>query len=200
MDYKNIIELIRKKDRSGYEELYNSYGRKFYNYAVSNWKLSEDDAWDIVYQTLETLIIKLTDYTFESKKHFDNFLYKVFINFLRQQYRKSKAKNENITFINFNESISQDGIDNIDFKFDFDDKKIFRDYYQAENMNNPLLLAIKEALDKIDPIERDLLIMRAQNFSYKEISKMLKIEGNDDLKVRYLRAKIKILKLINNKK
>src|SRR5262245_62107573 len=90
MDYKEIIELIIRKDKQGLEALYNLYGQKFYSYAVKRWSLDEDSAWEVVYQTLETLVLKLPGYEFESKLHFDNFLFKVFTNFLRQFYRKHR--------------------------------------------------------------------------------------------------------------
>src|SRR5688572_14823202 len=92
MEYQEIIKLILSKDKAGLEALYNIYGQKFYSHAVTRWNLSEDDAWEVVYQTLETLVLKLPEYRFESKGHFDNFIFKVFINFLRQFYRKHRHR------------------------------------------------------------------------------------------------------------
>src|ERR1700761_7056422 len=93
-DYKDIMQLIINQDPAGLEKLYESYGQKFYVYCVHNWHLSEDEAWEVIYKTLETLILKLSHYEFVSKQHFDNFLYKVLINFLRQYFRSNRSKEE----------------------------------------------------------------------------------------------------------
>ena len=59
MTYLEIISLIDKKDRKGWENLYLLYGKKFYGFAVDNWRFSEDEAWEVVYETLQTIILKI---------------------------------------------------------------------------------------------------------------------------------------------
>ena len=56
MDYKTIIEQLKSKDPQALESLYNTYGTKFYDYCIRKWHLSEDAAWEAVYQTLETVV------------------------------------------------------------------------------------------------------------------------------------------------
>ena len=200
MDYKEILDKIARKDKSGLEALYNAYGQKFYFYAAKKWSLSEDDAWDVVYQTLETLILKLPGYTFESGQHFDNFIFKVFVNFLRQHYRKSRK--EQFEKINVEiesnigadpENLTEEGEASVSFEIDANS---FNDYYKAGSIENPQLLALEKALGLLDNEERDLLLLRAQNYSYDEIAHMLKIENNQ-LKVKHHRSKLKLLKLLN---
>ncbi|MBI3240070.1 MAG: hypothetical protein HYZ43_14700, partial [Flavobacteriia bacterium] len=37
-------------------EIYNRYGKKLYAYALKTWKISEDDAWNLIYKTLYKVI------------------------------------------------------------------------------------------------------------------------------------------------
>lgn len=191
-DYRDIIELIIRKDPLGLKVLYEAYGKKFYAHAVSRWKLSEDQAWDVVYKTLEALVLKLPAYQFESKAHFDNFLYKVLTNFLRQLFRQLRSQEKDaIEFINIAqpEDGEQTGYGSID-------QAAFQGYFEAEIFEHPMLQLLTECLEKLNPLDKDLLLLRAQNYTYDEIAELLKIE-NKQLKVRYLRAKQKLIAMMN---
>lgn len=205
MEYKEIIKLILSKDKAGLEALYNIYGQKFYSFAVTRWNLSEDDAWEVVYQTLETLVLKLPDYMFESKLHFDNFLFKVFTNFLRQLYRKHRHREVEKygTEKLFDDSIysdSQEVTEILDIEnresyesSDFSiEHQVLNEYYETEIVENPKLTALRKALEQLDEVERDILLLRAQDYSYDEIAKMLKID-NKQLKVRHHRIKSRLI-------
>ena len=61
---------------------------------------------------------------------------------------------------------------------------------------NSNLLLLEEALEKLSEEDRDLLLLRGQNFSYNEIAEFLKIENNQ-LKVKFHRAKKKLLQQID---
>lgn len=197
MDYLEILDLISKKDKKGLEFLYTLYGGKFFSFAVEKWDLSEDEAWNVVYQTLETLILKLSQYEFESKKHFENFIFKVFINFLRQYFRSSRRKESDIHFEYINQDITSynKNISNEQVEIEIE-KKDFDDYYKFEKIENPQLIALQRALKKLNEIDRDLLLLRAQNFTYDEIAEFLKIDNNQ-LKVRHHRAIQKLLKFMS---
>ena len=200
MEYKEIIEILEKKDRKSLEILYNLYGKKLLGYALNRWFLDEDEAWELVYQTLETLVMKLTDYKFESKSHFDNFIFKVFINYLRQHYRKHRQNQVDIIYTNMNdyrdfEENENDSNNNL-LMWEID-KSVFEKYYQSEILENPKLIALQEALNKLEEFDKDILLLRAQNYSYDEIAQMLNIDNNQ-LKVRHFRAKNKLLKILEN--
>lgn len=189
--YEQILELISEKDPKGLEALYDVYGRKFYAYSLFHWHLNEDESWDVVYKTLETLVLKLANYQFESKTHFENFLYKVLINFLRQHFRQSRAQNKDaIAYVN----VDDDGL--VQALTAQIDQAAFSAYYQSETSENPKLQMLNECLDKLDALDRDLLLLRAQNYTYDEIAALLGIQNNQ-LKVRHLRAKQKLTNLIN---
>jgi hypothetical protein len=44
MNYSETLELLIQKNKKGLEVLYSSYGQKFYGYALTKWKLNEDEA------------------------------------------------------------------------------------------------------------------------------------------------------------
>ena len=198
MEYLEIIEILKKKDRKSLEILYNIYGRKLISYALNKWFLDEDEAWEIVYQTLETLVMKISEYNFESKIHFDNFIFKVFTNYLRQYYRKHRQHQVDVIYTNLNEyqNVEENENDNKNnLLMQEINHQIFTKYYESEIIEDPKLIFIQEALNQLGEFDKDILLLRAQNYSYDEIAQMLNVENNQ-LKVRYHRAKNKLHKII----
>lgn len=191
MNNLKIIEQIKNKEPECLEVLYNTYGSKFYDYCIRKWLLSEDAAWEIVYKTLETIILKGSSYQFESDAHFQNFLFKVLVNFLRQQYRKKQVSKLDLEFVNLN---NDEGLPQLIQKQI--DKKAFNEYYQSEYVEPEMLHILKEALLKLAPVDKDILLLKAQNYTYDEIAEILGIENNQ-LKVKHHRARQKLVKLLN---
>lgn len=198
INYQNIVELISNKDPEGLSVLFKCYGKQFYRYAVRKWHLSEDEAWDTVYRTLDTLVLKLSKYEFESEAHFNNFIYKVFTNFLRQHFRSHRNKQDDIQYVDFTEENGGEEESANSIRFDID-KKTFFDYYKTEAIENPNILVLNNALNTLSEEEQDILLMRAQGFSYDEIAKFLNVDNNQ-LKVRHHRAKQKLIKLLEDTK
>lgn len=191
-NFQQIIELLRKQDKTALLKLYELYGKKFYSYCISKWHLTADDAWDVVYRTLETLILKISGYSLESQVDFDRFVYKVLINFLRQHYRSSQAlKAKEIEYVNL------DGIDTDKAFLKYINEASLLEYYRVEAIASPEILQLKSALERLDDVDRDLLLLRAQNFSYEEIAGLLRIE-NHQLKVRHHRAKKKLIEMLTS--
>jgi len=202
LSYTEIVRLLQLKDREGFELLYNMYGQKFYAYAVKRWYLTEDEAWEVVYRTLQTLVLKLPAHEFESKKHFDNFLYKVFINYLRQHYRRHRKKQAegsdfiislDTAFALGDPETEDDKVSGVEL-----DTQAIKAYYQEDAVESPNLTALKCALQQLRPEERDILLLRAQNYTYEEIANMLQITNNQ-LKVKHHRSKQKLMQLLNKK-
>lgn len=191
IEYTEILKLLKSQQQSGLEQLYENYGKKFYNYCIRQWSLTEDDAWEIIYKTLETLVLKLSNYEFESQAHFDNFLFKVLINFVRQYFRSRRHREDyEMVLLDFQE---EDQLSSTVTKLL--NEQSFKDYYALEIVDNPAILALKDALTKIDEQEKDILLLRAQNYSYEEVAKLLGIENNQ-LKVKYHRAKKKLIQIL----
>jgi RNA polymerase sigma factor (sigma-70 family) len=199
MEYQKILDLIAARDRKALELLYEHYGQKFYSYAINKWQMDTELAWEVVYNTLETLLLKLSDYEIESQAHFDNLVFKIFVNFLRQAFRKHRKRQYDIEYVDFNdqESLDADETDDEDRPLPVPvpiDANLFNSAYEAEVSENPRLTALNQALMQMDETERNILLLRAQNYSYEEIANMLNIE-NKNLKIKYLRGKNKLKKL-----
>lgn len=190
--YIEIIRLINTQDKLGLEKLYDQYGSKFYSYCIRYWSLDEDEAWEVVYRTLETLVLKISNYKFPMQVDFERFIYKVLINYLRQQYRSKKRKEkDSVIYVDFN--VESGTTAQLVGHFNAD---ALNTYY-SEETENPELLRLNKALDEMEQMEKDLLLLRAQNYSYDEIAKLLKIENNQ-LKVKHHRARKKLLGILNN--
>ena len=189
-NFDQIVELLKRQDKVALEKLYEQYGRKFYSYCIAKWHLSEDESWDVVYRTLETLVLKAASYSFESQEDFNRFVFKVLINFLRQQYRSRQAKRfKEIEFVNFDRI----EIDQTVSKY-FSSESLNK-YYESESYESPELIQLQSALEELEQFDRDLLLLRAQNYSYDKIAEMLKVENNQ-LKVRHHRAKKRLLEIL----
>ncbi len=191
-----IVSTLHSSPREGLELLFNVFGSKLLAYAIENWKFDEDDAWECIYKTFQTIVDTIEDYDFTTDAHFKNFLFKVFKNNLRQVYKKQKALIQKIEFVPLSEALAfttteQDNLMYSDGESFFEalaNDKSFR----TDNR----LKMIETALDKLEEDERELLLLRGQNFSYKEIGALMGIQ-DDHLKVRVHRAKKKLLKIIN---
>lgn len=172
-----------KRSNFSKTDVYNKYGRKLYGYAIAKWKVTEDEAWDMVYKTIDKTIETHDRYTFESEEKFASFIFKIFINFLRNHYRDTKSKR--LETVSFEEGVEYTNQEN----------DHLNEEEETESINMKLL---QEELSKLEDWQRVLLLMRAQNYSYEEISEIIK-KPADQMKVYYLRYKQKILKSINDK-
>lgn len=160
--------------------LYNQYGKKLYGYAIKNWNVSQDQAWDLVYKTLYKTIDTYKNYTFESEEKFGAFIFKIFINYLRNHYRDSKKQQEKLdvtTEINPAELYNQPAAN------------------PSEPSNNPKLNALSEELEKMEDWQRMLLLMRSEGRPYSEIATYIN-KPEEQLKVYYQRLKESITKKI----
>jgi RNA polymerase sigma factor (sigma-70 family) len=195
---KHTYELIRKRPRSGSKILFKRYAGKLYNYAAQTWHLDEDTSWEIIYQTFEKTIKNIDEYNFESEEKFSNFIFTVFSNFLRNNFKKQKVRDERVKLYSFNEQLFETSGEAYNAQTErLVMDKIFRDAidkHMAEpEKPNQLLRQLEEILDDLPEWEKSLLLMRSQNYSYKEISALLQMPEKN-LKVYYQRAKTKLLK------
>ncbi|MPR31788.1 RNA polymerase sigma factor [Salmonirosea aquatica] len=193
--YSDILSHICERDSLGIEALYRQYANQMRGYAISKWELDEDSAWDVVYQTLEALVLKLPRYEFKDQAHFDRLVFKFFLNFLRQHHRKNRfareIKWESITETTAAEIADEDSEVNTEKLI-----SAITDFYDADEGESTNLEKLEECLQMLDPLERDLLLLRARGYSYEEMARMLKID-NSHLNVKRFRAEQKLIKLFN---
>jgi RNA polymerase sigma factor (sigma-70 family) len=169
-------ELIGKGDKKSVAILYERYGKRLYGYALSSWKLNEDDAWDTVYKTLYKVVESSKSYSFESEEKFASFIFKVFINYLRTLYRDKKAKPDLLEFNDAGTYVTE----------------------TVEETDSEQMVLLKEELDKLEDWERILLLMRSQDMPYSEIAKYVN-KPAEQLKVYYQRLKAALLKRLQEK-
>lgn len=162
----HTYKLLRRQGKAGVKILYERYGKKLYGYAIHSWKLSEDEAWELVYQCLYNVCEKIDRYTFDSEKSFASFLFTAFMNLLRNHVRDGKhIQTENIEA--YEERITP---------------------IAAEADESTDLALLKQELDKMEDWERILLLLRCQEMPYAEIAKYTG-KPADQLKVYYGRLK-----------
>lgn len=159
-------------------EVYNRYGKKLYSYAICTWTLEEDDAWDLIYKTLEKVVETYARYTFESEGKFASFIFRVFINNLRNHYRANKK-------LPVSGALSEhDGAE--------------MPPQETEHPVNPKLAALNEELEKMEDWQRMLLLMRSEGWSYADIAKYVDRPENQ-LKVYYQRLKEQLSKKLHER-
>ncbi len=160
--------------------VYNRYGKKLYSYAIKSWNVNEDAAWDLIYKTIYKVTEVYRNYKFESEEKFASFIFKIFINYLRNHYRDNKTER-------MFEFTAMDDVD-------LSTKKIS----DTPESSNKKLIVLNEVLDKMEDWERMLLLMRSEGRAYSEIATYIDKPENQ-LKVYYQRLKEQITKKLNER-
>lgn len=190
-----IISKFKSNLREGLAILYDFYSKSLYQYSVRNWNLDEDEAYDILYKTLETVGKVIGRYEFSTEKHFSNWLFKIHKN-NNLMFVRSKLAKEEIEFKTVDWQQEYQEADEDHDPIDFNENPIAgqsEELYGSTSSTNPLFNALEKALLMINETDRDIVLLRMNNYSYEDIANMLGIENNQ-LKVRFLRAKAKIEK------
>jgi RNA polymerase sigma factor (sigma-70 family) len=175
--------LVRRKDPSAIKELYEQFGKKLAGFAVHKWRVSEDDAWDLVYKTLYRVLEKSGEYEFVSEQKFSGFVFTIFINYLRNHFRDRKQLPE------FEDELNENTIASSAF-----------DSVQSDNSPelSPSVHLLNQELDKLEDWERILLLMCSQDVPYSEIARLTG-KSEDNLKVYYGRLKKKLEDTLSEK-
>lgn len=160
--------------------VYNRYGKKLYSYAIRTWNVNEDVAWELIYKTLYKVIDSYTNYQFESEEKFASFIFRIFINYLRNHYRDTKGEK----VLEFN------SMDDIDLSS--------KANVEPETGVSKKMQILNEVLDKMEDWERMLLLMRSEGRAYSEIAQYIDKPENQ-LKVYYQRLKETLTKKLNDR-
>lgn len=182
---KEIQEIYKQVNLSKNDfiaAIYNRYGKKLYSYAIHTWNLDEDAAWDLIYKTLYKVIDSYKNYQFESEEKFASFIFKIFINYLRNHYRDTKKESEIFVWSNIDtEGLQKEAEPAV-----------------TEGAGNAKLNALNEELEKMEDWQRMLLLMRSEGRAYSEIATYIDKPENQ-LKVYYQRLKDQISKKLNER-
>jgi RNA polymerase sigma factor (sigma-70 family) len=174
-----FIHDLKKLDKNGFiTAIYSRYGRKLYAYAVTNWKVTEDDAWDLIYKTLYKVMDSYHKYEFVSEEKFASFIFKIFINYLRNHYRDTKAER----------TVAFQVMDDVDLSS--------KNETEPAETANKKLMQLNEVLDNMEAWERMLLLMRSEGRAYSDIATYID-KPESQLKVYYQRLKERLTKKLN---
>ena len=162
---------VNKEERL--EWLYTGYGKRLTGFAIKNYHLNEDQAWDVTYKTLYKLNDTLPNYTFESDKKLNGFIFTSYINYLRNFLRDKKDPDlvYDVTITEKNE-------------------------IESTIEESPLMKRLNEELEKLEDWERILLLMRSQDMPYSAISTIIN-KPEKQLKVYFQRLKARIEKKLS---
>jgi RNA polymerase sigma factor (sigma-70 family) len=185
MLYTDTSLLLKKNKDEGITVLYNRYGKKLYTYAIKNWNLDEDQSWDVVYRTIYQVVSAIDKYEFENESKFSGFVFKIFINYLRNHYRDEKRRKEQLSFTALGENhLNHNGS--------------AMEPQNEDTKDSQSMQLLKAELEKLEDWERILLLLRGQNVAYSEIAKHID-KPEEQLKVYYQRLKNKMMERLKNK-
>lgn len=149
-----------------------------YSYAITHWKINEDAAWDLIYKTIYRVLDTFEKYNFETEEKFASFVFRVFINYLKNHYRDTKAdRMVELTDMETSEVYNKKNAETVEY-------------------SNKQLNTLNEVLDDMEDWERMLLLMRSEGRAYSEIAAFIDKPENQ-LKVYYQRLKEKLTKKLN---
>ena len=182
MELKNTTyQVLQSNKEKGIELLFELYSKKLNNYAIYNWKVNEDVSWDLIYKTIYKVADAYVDYEFENEQKFASFIFKIFINYLKNHLRDTKTASQ--------------GMEQVELS-----NQVINSYYKEEQAilpnNNLKLLQIE--LDLLEDWQRILLLLRSQGMSYHEISNYVN-KPEEQLKVYYARLKKQLAEKLINK-
>ena len=167
---EKIKKIISNKDL-GVKWLYENYGRKLLGYSQNVYKVTEDVGWDLVYKTIYKVQEVHEQYTFENEQKFASFIFRIFINYLKNHVRDENTRTQGAVFIPLDET-----------------RKNFVATNGTVASTNPQMAMLREELEKLEDWQRILLLMRSQEVPYSEIAKYVN-KPEEQLKVYYSRLK-----------
>jgi DNA-directed RNA polymerase specialized sigma24 family protein len=158
-----------------HELLFKAFAKQLVGYGIKTWKLEEDIAWELCYQCLDKVVEKQHSLKFSSEKQLQAYVFKVYINLLKNKLRGEK-----------NKPVQDDqAVDELAER-------------QIELKESSDIQSLKKLLDQLEDWQRILMLMRAQGFSYREISKYAG-KKPQSLKVYYSRLKKEFLEKLKVK-
>lgn len=173
-----VKSIVSTNDTLLFEILYDRYAKVVYNKCYGFSK-SNQEAEDLTQDVFLKLFVKLG--TFKGKSKFSTWLY-------------AFTYNHCVNYVNRNNSKKIE-------KKSVDAENLQEDYYNPEEDDNAInqlrVEKLKEALEKISPEEKMILLLKYQDFlSIKELKDILDI-GESAVKMRLKRAKEKLINVYN---
>ena len=98
-------KVLKHHKENGIKLLFEQYSKKLLLYASLTWKLEEDIAWDLIYKTIYKTADTIERYEFENEQKFAAFIFKIFINQIRDHLRQAKTAAREIKEVELNDLI-----------------------------------------------------------------------------------------------
>ena len=171
--------LLRSDKKRGLEMMFDKYSKKLLAYSSHQWKMEEDASWDLIYKTMYRVADVINEYEFVSEEKFASFIFRIYINYLRNYIRDKKT--------------SMQGAVEVEL-----DQVTINRYHveQKQTTKNLPLQILQQELEKLEDWQRILVLMRSQEIPYSEISKLVN-RSEDQLKVYYGRIKNQLAEKIS---
>lgn len=172
-------KVLKRHKEDGIKLIFEQYSKKLKLYASQTWNLEEDVAWDLIYKTIYKTAEIIHRYEFQNEQKFAAFVFKIFINQIRDYLRQAKIVAAGIKEVELNELI-------------------VNTYYQdnsSKESSNYLLKILEEELNKLEDWQRILLLLRGQNMPYADIAKYVH-KPEKQLKVYYARLKQQLMERV----
>lgn len=178
-DEELVKAIVSNNDTLLFEILYDRYSKVVYNKCYGFSKSSQE-AEDLTQDVFLKLFVKLA--TFKGRSKFSTWLY-------------AFTYNHCVNYVNRNNSKKIE-------KKAVDAENIGEEYYNPEEDDNAInqlrVEKLKEALEKISPEEKMILLLKYQDFlSIKELVDIFDI-GESAVKMRLKRAKEKLVNVYND--
>jgi len=176
-----VAQEIKPDKEESVKLVYEQYAQKLLTYATRTWNLEKDTAWDLIYKTIYKVVEVKDNYQFETEQKFASFIFKIFINKIRDHFRNTKTQPK--------------AIDNAELNDRIINNQPATSGTRKES-NNPALKLLQAELDKLEDWQRVLMLLRSQDMPYSEIAKYTN-KPEKHLKVYYARIKEQLTHSIN---
>lgn len=184
-NYKDLSDedlvkaIVKKNDTLLFEILYDRYDKLVYN-KCRGFSRHDDEAEDLTQDIFLKLFVKLK--TFKGKSKFSTWLYSFTYNHCVNYVNRSTAK-----------KIEKQSVDTDNLK----DEHYGSQEQDDADIQNLKVEKLKEALEKISPEEKMILLLKYQDsLSIKDLCGVLDI-GESAVKMRLKRAKEKLVNVYN---
>lgn len=184
-DYKDLSDedlvkaIVKKNDTLLFEILYDRYDKLVYN-KCRGFSRHDDEAEDLTQDIFLKLFVKLK--TFKGKSKFSTWLYSFTYNHCVNYVNRNTAK-----------KIEKQSVDTDNIK----DEHYGSQEQDDADIQNLKVEKLKEALEKISPEEKMILLLKYQDsLSIKDLCGVLDI-GESAVKMRLKRAKEKLVNVYN---
>jgi len=171
--------IVEKNDTLLFGILYDRFDKLVYN-KCRGFSRSDDEAEDLTQDIFLKLFVKLN--SFKGRSKFSTWLYAFTYNHCVNYVNRSTAK-----------KIEKQSVDTDNLKDDYYDSDD-----NDDSIRNLKVEKLKEALEKISPEEKMILLLKYQDsLSIKDLTGVLDI-GESAVKMRLKRAKDKLVNVYNN--